>query len=305
MAWTTDDLVSEVRLKAWLPTADDLSPTDILSFANDELQVLVAATLKTGQEEHWVTREDVSITSSRVRLPRRALARAMRAITVLDPSGTEGRFDLLPAGEAWSRGSGTAPTVGYVEGEELVFLGTPAAGWKVRFRYLARPSRLVPVASCAAISSALSTTTIKVTTPPAELTTVNALVDIVRGDEPFGLSYIDRDVKTWSDPNLTFQDSTPVEVAAIAAPTGPGTRVDYLCPRDCTCYPPIPFALWPLLVASTATAIHEAQANRVQAASSGARAGRQTQAARGLFEPRVQTGGPSVIQRRGPLRGGR
>lgn len=311
MAWTSDDLVSQVRLEGWLPDADDLSSANILSLADAELQSIVSGRLKVAREEHWVVTSDVSASAQRIRLPRRCLGRAVRGVSLVDAAGTESPFSLIDPSEAAMFGvaSGTVvPDVGHFEDDELVFLATPASGYSIRFRYVRRPSQLVLASSCAAIQAPTSTTTFKLVaaTPPATITTVAALWDVVRGDEPFSVLYEDRKTSAWSTPDITFA-TTPIVVAEVSPagnPAPPGTRVDYACPRDQTCFPPLPTALFPVLVAATVLSIHTAQQNASRADLARARLAERIASARALMEPRTPKGAP-MVRHGSPLRVGR
>lgn len=309
MAWTTDDLVSQFRLEAWLPDADDLSSASILALGDAELQSGVFARLKVAREEHGITTQDVAISSSRIRLPRRCLARAIRTLTLVSSDGSQQPFSLIDAGDAWRYASAQSavPCIGYLEDDEVVLPAPPQSGYSLRFRFVRRPSRLVTVASCAAIQAPTSTTTMKVISPPATITTVAALFDIVRGDEPFPVIAEDRKTSAYGAPDLTLDASTPIVVADISAagnPPPPGTRVDYVCPRDTTCYPPVPTVLFGVLCAAMVLAYARQGTNRELQASARERLDERIADAKRLMEPRT-TDRPAFVRLDSPLRLGR
>lgn len=301
MAWTTDDLVSEVRLKAWLPDADDLSASDLLSFADDALRSLIAALVKTGREERWVERSTVAA-ASRVAIPRRALGGALRTVHAVSPAGDEHPFTFVTPAEAWMFGTPDSAGWGYIEGDELVLLGTPPSGWSIRFRYLRRPSRLVPVSECRTATNQPAADTLSLaSSTPAAWQSTGAILDLVSGSEPHGPVVDDAAVLAYINPNLQFTAALPtVDISQVA-----GTEPDYVCLRDTTCLPPIPSSLRSALVWLTVGELHEAQKNVAQAQGARDRAAEHMGAARAVLEPRVASQTPAIVRRSGPLRGRR
>lgn len=305
MAWTSDDLVTQVRLEGWLPDADDLSSAQILSLADAQLQSIVSGRLKVAKEEHWVVTEDLSATAQRIRLPRRCLARAVRRLVTVEPSGNVVPFTLISPDDAVYLGatSTVTPTAGYLEGEHLVLLGTPAAGYSIRVSYLRRPSRLVLTTDCATIYQAAAPATLQahLASVPAGVGTAGAIVDIVRGEEPFDLLYTDIAVNFSGGSWTLLGGATIGDDIASPLDIAPGERVDYVCPRDQTCYPPLPSVLWGVLVAATVKAIHVAQQNAERAALADATLQERIADARALMEPRSSLRA-SLVRLSSPLR---
>lgn len=273
---------------------------ELLALGDDELVTLLTTLTKNAREELWVKYEDTALTSAtRYRIPRRASLRMLRAVSLVDSAGNESPLtgtDATTAAEGgltWSW-TGVGPARGpayYLEDDFLVFLGTPPAGYSVRMRYLRRPSRLIAVASCAAIQKPGSTTILVLSTsqPDAALA-ASMYVDIVRGDAPFDLMYVDRKVSAYSaSASITFDSSTPVVVADfVNRDTFTNDRVDYVCPRDRTCYPPLPIELHPVLVSATVRRVLE------ELRDPGLEAAEQTlkkrlEGATSAVQPRVQT----------------
>lgn len=304
---TTDDLVSEVRLKAWLPDADDLSSTEILSFAQDELLAAVSATIKVGHEEQGVEVLDVAL-AARVSIPRRAQGRAFRSLSWLSTAGEEVPAVFVPLAERWRYGAvsaSTAPCPLILEGDEVVMLGAPpASGWSLRFRYVRRPPKLVLLAECRAIVAvpapsfpALGALTCA-SAAPASFLVAGTILDLVRSGEPYGPRYDDLVVVSAADPTISFSSAVSSAVAATAT----GAEPDYLCPRDSSCFPPIPASMWPALVSATVGAIHEAQNNQAQASRSAERTAAALRSGKALLEPRKPSS--AIVRRDSPLRRG-
>lgn len=311
MPWTTDDLLATVRRDGYLPDASDLSSADLLAFGDDELATTFADLMKTSREEYRVTRDDIALVSgtTRYRLPRRALARTVRGISFVDASGNEGPAVELPALESWryqANRYGAAQAYYVFEGDELVLPVAPStSGTSLRVRYVQRFPRLVLPSACSEIAATLSTTGLVIESDaPAAITTANAKVDIVRGDSPFPTIYTDLVVGSYVDPALTFAVGSTIVVADISVSTAPGSRMDYVCPRDTACYPPLPQEMHSVLALAIVRRALEALGDpRVSVVESTLRS--RLERAVNVAEPRNQDRKPRIIDRGGRLRGGR
>lgn len=307
MAYTTDDLVAAVRRLAFLPDADDLLTADILALADEEMATVLAQRVSGAREEHWVKTEDITLVSGtlRYRLPRRALARAVRGIVFVSTStgATSPAWEIDPM-RAQPGDGGTEGRAYYYEDDFVVFPVAPPTGYKLRVRYLRRPSRLVPVASCAAIVKATDTTHILASTVP--LTPAAQYVDTVRGDSPFDLSYVDLGLKGLATLTYELSAATPIVVADfVDLASIPNDRQDYICPRDQTCYPPIPAELHASLAAAVARQIAAVKGDRPGAELAEATMQRRLRASTDILEPRDQAGSRPIVNRSSPLRQGR
>lgn len=314
MAFTTDELLRRVRLLAFLPDAGGPTDAELLEVADDELRTLVAARLAAAREEHWVKTEDVPIVAGvrRYRLLRRALGRIVRSVRLVEQS-TQRVIDLhensdAPTGSYVGASWAAGMNVYYWEDDFLVFPIQPPTGWSIRIRYLRRPSRLVPTSECAAIVRVSSTTEIVVSSVPAAwLATTGNYVDIVRGDAPFDLAYVDLvESGPLSGPTRMLLDaSTPVAVADfVDRDDHPNDRVDYLCPRDCTCYPQLPEELHPVLVAAVARRALESVRDKEGAELARATFAERAKAASDIIEPRNEERSEPLGSRYSAMRGG-
>ncbi len=270
MAKSTTDLLAAVRRAAFLPDASDQGDTDLLAFADQELETLISEAVVLGRGEHWYATEDTTIVAGTAsyRLPRRLLGRAVRGITVVPPGRPEyplAQVDPIALRGVFSSTAVANPAYFAFEGDFIKLGAVPAeAGWTLRVHYIMRPSKLVAVDATAntAIYAVVSTTNIRVisTTLGANVTTANGYVDIVRGSEPYDPIFLDRRVslsQPYAAPNFYFESSTPIVVADIpsaSSPVTPGQEPYYLVQRDQTVFPPIPAALWTSLVYATAAA---------------------------------------------------
>jgi hypothetical protein len=313
VAWTTDDLVTAARRSGWLPDASDVAVSDLLAWGDECIAEDFTELLKGGREEFGVVVEDVALTSgtSRYRIPRRASLRTIRGVTFVDSSGAESPADEVPALESWRySGSryGAASATYRFEGDEFVLAdATNVSSCSLRVRYYGRASQMIEVSAARRITVAadVETLTLDVTvTPPATLTTVGALVDVVRGDSPFPTLYADRQVKSWSSPSVTLEASTPVVVAEVSASGLPGIRADYLCPRDCTVFPPLPQEMHGALSWGLVSRALEATGDQ-RFALAERRYRSALDRLRNASEPRNQDRKPRIVDHGGRLRAGR
>ena len=307
MSATTDDLVEDVRQLARLPDAGDPDTAGILRFADAEMATLLAALVKTARQEHWMTPTDVACDGTRVvfAIPRRALDRAFRNVTLVDATGVEVPTWETAPGQPLQRSQFHY----YVQKSSLIFYGAPASQYTLRIRSRTRPSTLVPVNQCALIDHANSTTSlapyhINAAVPTWATDNQALLVDIVNGDSPHDLGYYDLLTVSYSAPTLTLDATTPVVVADfVNLTTISNDRVDYICRRDETCYPPLPEAGFPVLVAATARRILEAMGDpRVSVTEATYQA--RLKACLSLISPQNEEGGRAIINRNSSLRAG-
>lgn len=318
MARTTTDLLAAVRRAAFLPDTSDQSDTDLLAFADQELETLVSEAVVSGRGEHWYKTEDTTITAGTTsyRLPRRLLGRAVRAVTVVPPAGAAEyqltQVDPIDLRALFTSTSVANPAYFAFEGDFIKLGAVPSTSdWTLRVHYVCRPSKLVAVSTTtmAQIYAAPSTTNIRIieTGPDANLTTAGSVLDIVRGQEPYDLLFIDRKTATspaWSAPNFYLDATTPIVVADIqnlASPLKPGTSADYLVQRDQTPLPPVPAVLWTSLVYSTAAACLAAVRDP-GAAQMGARAAAAKAQAVAMMEPRDEQQTQTIINPSSALR---
>ncbi len=279
--YTSDDLIAAVKSAGFLPDASDLTDVELLGFADEAMTTFVGDALEKQCAEHWWASEDTSLVPgvTAYRLPRRLFGRAVRGVAIVDTRGDECPLDELDPIEmrsAFRAGSVGTPTHFAFEGD-LVRLGqVPAsAGVTLRIHYVRRPSRLVSVSTTemARIYQAVNTTTLNLieTAPSTNLTAEGALLDIVRGSEPYDLVAVDRlSADDFAAPAFVLQPSTPIVVAdfeTLTSPLAPGAEPAWLVQRDQTPLPQIPNTMWSALVdhvlAAALGAVRDPQAQAI------------------------------------------
>lgn len=301
-AKTTDDLLTEVRDEAQLPTTDGrIDSAGILRLASKRLSTTIADLLVSLRQERWVTTHaDIPIVSgtARYRIPSRALATGVADILIVDGSDV---YDApeIDAEERWrytsgQRGPWRSP-FGYTwEGDRIVLLPTPdTSGYSLRVRYPRQPARLVEVDDCMLISSLTATTLTTLSLPSASAWASGPTIDVVKS-APGGDVLMMDTAATTSVLTLT--------VAAVDSEVAVG---DYACLAGETCIPPIPESVWPLLVAETALAVLRAIGDPTGTADAERNVAEAGTRAKSVLAPRNRGERKMVIPHASTLRGGR
>lgn len=309
-AKTTSDLVTEVRLAAYLPDAGNFTDLEILTVANKELRAILAEVLSSADESHSLATYDVTLTSgvASYLLPPRASASTLRDVSFVTTSGIESPIAPIPAADAWEASSGNSPRY-YLRGDEIVFVPAPSAsesGRTVRVRYRAGLPVMMPITQGAPIVSIAGTPpviTCEAGQVPLFMNAVG-LVDIVRGSNTHQAIYTDLRVASATTTAITMHSSVSIDtskVSQLPATYSYGERQDWVCQAGETVFPPVPDEpLWDCLVEVTAAALlrmlGDAQAYGLAQQAISDRLGR----ARRLLAPRshqseVLRGGPSMV----------
>lgn len=260
MAWNTSDLLAAVRRTIFAPEVSDQSDADLLAFADEVLDTLIASTIRPGREGYWMSSSDIEIVpgTTEYDVPRRALGRTVRGVMAVCPDGRTYPLtdaDPLALRARWEATNPVAcdPTH-YAFEDVLLRLNAVSAnpGWLLRVFYLRTPPRLITLAEGSAILSVASDTELTVSgTPPFSKP---SLIDVVSGLEPYPTLFSDLPIDNTSAGSIEVVGSTfttsPSNPPAFISPRQPA----YAVPAETTVYPPIVRALWPALVKETAAA---------------------------------------------------
>lgn len=312
MAYTTDDLVTAVRRLAYLPDAGDITDAEILSRADEEMDTLVADAVKAGREGFWLTSEDTALSPSVLayQIPRRALGRGVVGVMMVNSTGTTFTIPQIDPVIGWNGRTTSISSYCYsFQADKIVFPTPPPSGYSLRVLYLRRPSRMVSVASGAAVVTAPTTTTITIGgAVPAWLSGITVdtpytYVDVVRGSAPFDPLYVDRIGTLFSAPTLTLDATTPVDISDfVDTSLYTNARIDYVCRQDETVYPMLPIELHRVLEAATAVRLLESVKDAEGAQMAMATLRERKRAAVDILEPRNQEGSRPIVRARSPLR---
>ena len=304
-SYTSSDLIRGVRRLGFLPDACDLTDSDLLEFADEEQVTLISAAIKTEREEHYVTFQDyvLDVGTKTYQIPTRALGRIVRGVTLITTAGISFPCPTIDPVHGWDGipVTNNSAYCHYIIADQIHFPSRPPPGWTMRVFYLQRPSSLCLTAAATSITSAGSTLTLNLTAASPPFTDTE-LVDIVKGIVPFECSYVDRLLNDVSANAVGFDPSTPIDPAQIAAPVGPNSRTDWLCPAGMTVFPQVPAEFFPAIEAAVCRRALEAIGDRVGAEVVTNTYEKRLQAAVGITAPRNEEGGRPIVRRNSPLR---
>lgn len=315
MAYTTTDLLSGVKRLGFLPDASDLTDADLLAFGDEEQASLISGEIKTEREEHYVVTQDYALdgVTKSYTLPRRAMGRMVRGVSLISPAGIACPCPAIDPASGWYGSSATATAYCHsITNDQITMPGPGPSGWTLRVLYLRRASRLTPVSEGAAIVKYKTSTGVTVDTVPSWVTAIGSgetslpiYVDIVRGDAPFDLSYVDLIAYDYNVGSLVISFTTSISAGDfVNRAVIINDRVDYVCLRDMTVYPTAPSEFFPALEAAVCRRALEAIGDRVGAELVTDTYTKRVQAAVDITSPREETGGRAIVRRGSALRSG-
>jgi hypothetical protein len=306
MPYTSDDLVTEVRRRTRLPTATDITDAEILQYGDQEMQGAVGEVMRSSDPSFWVATHTATVVSGTATyaIPRMAIGAGIERVEIQDGSGN--RREVVPVHDSdtwrWANGGRDpywpAQLAYTLEATSLRLWPTPTSALgSLRVRYHRQPSALILASAANAISSATSTTVIKLvsSTVPATISGAGSIVDVVAGYGAHEVIAAELQVASVAGTNLNLDSSTPVVTSSIAT-----TRInvpnDYVCPTGQTVYPQVPQAAWPLLVSRVCVAVLEALGHREAMMAASAIAQQRETAARAILAPRSRDVAPIMIR---------
>ena len=321
MAWTADDLVAAVRVRAQMPDAAGdgaITDADILTLANEEIALRLVPLVRRSRGDYFVTTHDVDIVSGTgaYRVPTRAQTSGLRELTIVDSSGREWpvpQMHLEDAGPAQTVGGGYGSVRFYMEGPSVVLVPTPTySDCTLRMYYHRSHPTLVPVSETGTMALVIGEiATLKVAAPgqngeilppvPAAWT-AGYVLDAYYRTPPFGFAALDMFVQSEDTSDPTFNILTiaggvppgfPDATYLMAAIAGQSSIVDL--PAEC----------WPLLVSAVTARVCEVIGDRDAAAMAFGLYDREQANIMTLLTPRVEGNKQVIVDRFSTLRSGR
>lgn len=308
----TADLLLNVSARVGRPAADGLlSDAELLDRIDEEMRSELTALLVSLRSEYLLRSTTIAtvVGTASYRIPDRAAGMTVREVLITDGTyewnATQVAVEDAYAYTGTRLSAGPAPYSFTLRDGYITLLPTPTATtYSIVIKYVGRLSRLIETTAGAAISSAVSTTKLSLVTsptPPSTVTTVGALIDVIRGDGCFEPMYSDEAVSAWSTPELTIAPA--ITVAEISTSTTQNARVDYVCPAGQTVYPQVPESLWPCLVSLGCRVYCEAIGDRAGMSAANAVYEKHLANAHSIMQPRVAGEMVKPVGRSSPLRG--
>jgi hypothetical protein len=293
MAWTTTDLLADVRRRAMMPAAQTLGTTDadLLEHANNEMASRLVPLVQSVNEEFYVQTKDVGITSGvgAYRFPDRNSGGKLRDATYILGATQYNLARIEPERlTQWILNASGSPAAFYLEAGALNLIPTPSGGGTVRMKYYVRPGRFTSTASDYGVITGVTYTganSVTLTWSGGMSLSNGALADVIAFRPPFEYLLADATVSGAAAGTATL---------TISSPTSPPPDFsrniavgDYVTKRDLSPILQLPVELHSLLAQRVVCAIMESfgYGERLQMAE--VLAQRLEQAALKLISPRV------------------
>ena len=298
--WTTDDLLSSIKMRIALPTGQfRLTDDNLFSLATDEMMGYVAYLVRKGGRNYWIRTVDYSFAANTatLRIPSLALGATVEDLQWINSGGSVYKMDYVPMGQQpdWNFNTTTiisgVPQVFTIQGDLLYILPRPSQAGTLRVRYERRQSKLVATSSCYAVSAVGANT---LTT--ASTITTGQVMDVVQANPDFDTLVTANTVTvTGAGPYVaTFADS--VSEVAVG---------DYMCPTGTTCIVPLPDVVQVALAERTSLVALDILGDTVGADRLRASLTEREPRILDAITPRTRKSATSAFQRNSVLRSGR
>lgn len=323
MAWTADDLVAAVRVRAQMPDAAGdgaITDADILTLANEEIALRLVPLVRRSRGDYFVATHDVDIVSGTAayRVPTRAQTSGLRELTIIDSSGREWpvpQMHMEDAGPAQTVGGGYGSVRFYMEGPSVVLVPTPTySDCTLRMYYHRSHPTLVLADQCALVMDALVIPEYDnpqciqtLTLPTAFVGLVSyppTYIDLVFAGPPFGVQALDVELLDYTTDDSDFFAAVP-SLADIGLVPAPAYGALYLTPSTQSCVVDLPRECWALLVSAVTARVCEVIGDRDAAAMAFGLYDREQANIMTLLTPRVEGNKQVLVDRFSTLRSGR
>lgn len=300
MAWTTTDLLQDVRRRGMLPTATATGTTDsdLLEHANNEMASRLVPLVASVNEEFYVQTKDVSIVSGRAayRMPNRNAGGKLRDVSYVLGATLNPLARIEPEMlSQWILNPAGTPFGFYLEAGAINLLPQPQSAGVIRMKYFVRPGRFTNTATDYGVVTSVSYSGNSVTIGfSGSLSTSNgSSYDVIAFRPPFEYLVTDGVASGSGAGTVTLTVSSPTTPAPDLSPNI--AVGDYITKQDLSPIMQLPVELQSLLAQRTVCAVMEAfnftekleNAERVYA--------RMEQAALSLLAPRVD-GSPKKMR---------
>ncbi|PJZ98868.1 hypothetical protein CH369_18050 [Leptospira levettii] len=227
MLLTTDELIENIKLRASLPTSQELFTTDrFIQILNSEMTTKIIPFIMRMKESHFISQVDVTLQNGRdyINFPQDALGQ-----TILDLFINKERVALNHLAERENCNEGI-----YLEGYKIRFKNPEYYRNKtITIYYYKRPLRLISTSKCAKVTGVNGNiidldTNVSFFTVSTELEHINCC-------EPYDSLGQVTIVNRLTNKQIEVNDGSLISVN------------DYLCPKNYTCIPQIPLESFELL----------------------------------------------------------
>jgi hypothetical protein len=241
---TLTSLLAEVRRHGSIPNSGGTGSedSDLIAYLNHNLVGIAAEAIKC-REGFYRRYKDHTLTSStRYRIPTRALGSRLDAVLLLDGAGKVLRKLNEVTYSASSEVQGLTDAAGYhLEAGDIVLTPTAASGSAVTLRmvYYIRPADITSSLDTASgrcfTVTAVDTSTNVITLMASHGLLTTTKIDIMKGGPPFEYLSVDEYPSAVASTTVTVADASRVEVG------------DFVCQADYSPVAQVPDAFYPAL----------------------------------------------------------
>lgn len=308
MAYTSDDLLTEVRRGGSLPaaTATGSADADILAHADSELRDTLVPLILGVHEEYYQRVFDTTTTDgvAGYRINKRAAISRINTVQWVRSDGSVINLNRLEPKEVASLGTLPAatgtPFAYYIEGGRVIVHPTPSGSATLRIRAMVRPGRLVVGAdggngTITAVTPTGSSLQLTIGAPALGYSAGQG-IDVLNATPSF--EYIAVDAV------ISASDATSVTIPASSCTTTP-VITDRVAAPDTSMLIQLPVELHPALIELTVARMLRALGKKSEAADHAEEAQRLVSIGIQALTPRVDTadrkilGGPHYRRGRG------
>ncbi len=243
MAYTTDDLVTDIKRDSYLAVAQrDFTSAVLLNIADQELLETIAPALVAFDDGYFLepADQDFAASTSDYQLDRYAMWGKIRRAERLTSSSDPVELTRLTQEQVYdwdTTGTGTPQAFLPMHDKVRVYPMPSDATEDLRLWIYRRPGRMVLTTSAAQVSGVAGTTVTYTGSKPSTFTS-SSVHDFYKGTSPF------RRVGTAKTATASAAADTQGFASADAALLAAG---DWVCVRDETVFPAIPIELHPFL----------------------------------------------------------
>lgn len=205
MAYTTDDLIKDVKIRGGIPTSENLfNPERFAALLSDEMLATLIPQILSVNEDYFLAYEDQTIVDGVLTydMPERSIGMKLKSVFLLDANGKEVQ-ELARITDALS-----SPSLGFKIQNNQVVLTSKPSNPMLRLYYFRRPNTLVPnIQSGKAVAIDANARTIVLSNVPASWE-VGTDLTVVKAKPGF-------DVKIESTAIISMNAPT-IELASVA-----------------------------------------------------------------------------------------
>ncbi len=296
MAYTTSDLITDIKLRAFVPTSQNsFTEADFLLMADAEMQTVILPLVQSLRADYYVTHTDRTIAAGQgaYDMPVRAVGMGLKDVHIVDASGVITNLAQIDQSDARTTQTGE-PEAFYIRQNQVYLYPTPSSSsGTLRLYFSLRPGKLVLPSAAGTISSIVTASNeVTLSSIPSSWTST-LTYDLIRQDGGGEPLVIDLAASGVTSTTITFASALPSSPVALRTS-------DYVALAGQSPLPQMPAELRPVLAQAVAARIR-ASMRLPGADDAKAILKDEVEAAKILLTPRVQNERKVIPARHGWL----